>query len=45
MNETRLEKRNKKIEIDSSSDEISTLVHSYNSMIDELGRKCCKTCN
>ena len=36
MNETRLEKRNEKIEIDTSSDEISALVISYNSMIDEL---------
>ncbi len=36
MNEIRLEKRNKKIEIESSSDEINTLVNSYNSMIDEL---------
>ncbi len=36
MNEIRLEKRNKKIEIESSSDEIGTLVNSYNSMIDEL---------
>ena len=36
MNETRLEKRNKKIEIASSSEEIETLVNSYNSMIDEL---------
>ena len=36
MNEIRLEKRNKKIEIKSSSDEIETLVTSYNSMIDEL---------
>ncbi|MCB0381987.1 MAG: GHKL domain-containing protein [Psychroserpens sp.] len=36
INETRLEKRNKKIEIESSSEEISTLVNSYNSMIDEL---------
>ncbi len=36
MNETRLEKRNKKIEIESSSHEIETLVNSYNSMIDEL---------
>lgn len=36
MNQTRLEKRNKKIEIESSSDEIDTLVNSYNSMIDEL---------
>ncbi|GGW56629.1 HAMP domain-containing protein [Winogradskyella epiphytica] len=36
MYETRLEKRNKKIQIDSSSEEIETLVNSYNSMIDEL---------
>jgi len=36
MNEIRLEKRNKKIQIDSSSEEIETLVNSYNSMIDEL---------
>lgn len=36
MNETRLEKRNKKIKIDASTDEIGTLVNSYNSMIDEL---------
>ncbi|TWO33908.1 GHKL domain-containing protein [Seonamhaeicola sediminis] len=33
---TRLEKRNKKIEIGDTSDEISILVNSYNSMIDEL---------
>lgn len=36
MNETRLEKRNKKIKVASSSHEIETLVNSYNSMIDEL---------
>lgn len=36
MNEIRLEKRNKKIEIESSSEEIETLVNSYNSMIEEL---------
>ncbi len=36
MNETRLEKRNKKIQIKSASEEIETLVNSYNSMIDEL---------
>ena len=36
LNEIRLEKRNKKIEITSSSEEIETLVNSYNSMIDEL---------
>ncbi len=36
MNETRLEKRNKKIKIETSGEEIETLVNSYNSMIDEL---------
>lgn len=36
MDEIRLEKRNKKIQIESSSEEIETLVNSYNSMIDEL---------
>ena len=36
MNEIRLEKRNTKIEIESSTDEIETLVNSYNSMIEEL---------
>ena len=36
INATRLEKRNKKIDIESSSEEISTLINSYNSMIDEL---------
>ena len=36
MNETRLEKRNKKIQVDSTSEEIENLVNSYNSMIDEL---------
>lgn len=33
---TRLEKRNEKIVIEDSSQEISTLIDSYNSMIDEL---------
>lgn len=33
---TRLEKRNEKINIEATSEEISTLVNSYNSMIDEL---------
>ena len=33
---TRLEKRNEKIVIDDTSEEIYTLVNSYNSMIDEL---------
>ena len=36
MNETRLEKRNKKIELKGASYEVSLLVESYNSMIDEL---------
>ncbi|WP_299098010.1 ATP-binding protein [uncultured Winogradskyella sp.] len=36
MNETRLEKRNKKIQIESTSEEIEALVNAYNSMIDEL---------
>lgn len=36
INTTRLEKRNERIEIDDTSEEISTLVNSYNSMIDEL---------
>ncbi|MGB1307675.1 MAG: sensor histidine kinase [Oceanihabitans sp.] len=36
INATRLEKRNQKIEIDSATQEIATLVESYNSMIDEL---------
>jgi len=36
INATRLEKRNEKIDIDDISEEISTLVNSYNSMIDEL---------
>lgn len=36
INATRLEKRNEKIEIKDTSEEISKLVKSYNSMIDEL---------
>jgi len=36
MNETRLEKHNKKIELKGASAEVSVLVESYNSMIDEL---------
>ena len=36
INATRLEKRNEKIDIENTSEEISTLVKSYNSMIDEL---------
>ena len=36
MKETRLGKRNKKIELKGASSEISALVESYNNMIDEL---------
>jgi two-component system nitrogen regulation sensor histidine kinase NtrY len=36
MNEIRLGKRNSKIQIETSSEEIETLVKSYNGMIDEL---------
>src|SRR5690606_9978525 len=42
INATRLEKNNQKIEIDSSSEEIATLVNSYNSMIDELEESAVK---
>ena len=42
INQTRLEKRNKKIDISSSSEEITTLVNSYNSMIDELEESAVK---
>lgn len=42
MNETRLGKHNKKIEIESSSEEIATLVKSYNSMIDQLEESAVK---
>ncbi|MEO8933782.1 MAG: ATP-binding protein [Xanthomarina sp.] len=42
INETRLEKYNKKIEIGSSSEEIATLVRAYNSMIDELEESAVK---
>ncbi|WP_027126122.1 sensor histidine kinase [Gelidibacter mesophilus] len=42
INATRLEKQNKRIEIDSSSEEIATLVNSYNSMIDELQESAVK---
>lgn len=42
INATRLEKRNLKIEIDSATEEISTLVDSYNSMIDELEESAVK---
>ncbi|WP_452599239.1 ATP-binding protein [Pontimicrobium sp. MEBiC01747] len=36
LRETRLEKRNEKVVIENMSEEISILVNSYNSMIDEL---------
>ena len=42
MNQTRLEKRNEKIEIKSTSEEINALVNSYNSMIDELEESAVK---
>lgn len=42
INATRLEKRNQKIEIESATEEISTLVNSYNSMIDELEESAVK---
>ncbi len=42
MNETRLEKRNKKIELKGASEEVSALVESYNSMIDELEESAVK---
>jgi signal transduction histidine kinase len=42
INQTRLEKRNEKIEIDNTTEEISTLVNSYNSMIDELEESAVK---
>jgi len=40
--QTRLDKQNKKIEIEDVSHEISTLVKSYNSMIDELQESAVK---
>lgn len=42
INSTRLEKQNKRIDIESSSEEIATLVNSYNSMIDELQESAVK---
>ncbi|MDX1278078.1 HAMP domain-containing sensor histidine kinase [Oceanihabitans sediminis] len=42
INETRLERRNQKIEIESATVEIATLVESYNSMIDELEESAVK---
>lgn len=40
--ETRLDKRNHKIQIDNASEEIYTLVAAYNSMIDELEESAVK---
>lgn len=42
INQTRLDKRNQKIEIENVSEEISTLVNAYNSMIDELEESAVK---
>ena len=42
INATRLEKRNEKIVIDDTSEEITTLINSYNSMIDELEESAVK---
>ncbi|HMB99830.1 MAG TPA: ATP-binding protein [Flavobacteriaceae bacterium] len=42
LNATRLEKHNEKIEIIETSEEISILVNSYNSMIDELEESAIK---
>ncbi len=42
MNATRLEKRNQKIELKGASEEVASLVESYNSMIDELEESAVK---
>jgi two-component system nitrogen regulation sensor histidine kinase NtrY len=42
MGETRLEKRNQKIELKGASEEVAILVESYNSMIDELEESAVK---
>jgi two-component system, NtrC family, nitrogen regulation sensor histidine kinase NtrY len=42
INTTRLEKKNERIVVEESSSEISTLVNSYNSMIDELEESAVK---
>ena len=42
INTTRLERTNEKIEVKDTSEEISTLVNSYNSMIDELQESAVK---
>lgn len=42
MNQTRLNKRNEKITLESASSEINILVNAYNSMIDELQESAVK---
>lgn len=42
INQTRLDKKNKKIDLDDASEEIFTLVNAYNSMIDELEESAVK---
>lgn len=42
INQTRLDKRNKKIEISNATEEIYALVSAYNSMIDELEESAVK---
>ncbi|WP_435135387.1 ATP-binding protein [Formosa sp. A9] len=42
INTTTLEKRNERIDVDDASQEISTLVNSYNSMIDQLEESAVK---
>lgn len=42
IKQTRLDKRNKRIEIENASEEIFTLVSAYNSMIDELEESAVK---
>ncbi|PNQ74705.1 two-component sensor histidine kinase [Hanstruepera neustonica] len=42
MSKTRFEKRNEKIDIGASSEEIEALINSYNSMIDELEESAVK---
>lgn len=42
INTTRLEKRNERIDVEDASQEISTLVSSYNSMIDQLEESALK---
>src|SRR5690606_662311 len=42
INTTRLEKRNERIDLEDTSEEISILINSYNSMIDELEESAVK---